>query len=294
MKRIVPPRRRTRLFLAIVLGVLLGLLGTTVLAARAVTGDWLGFLVKPGFPADLAELVAEPGTQVVWGDYRITLQSAVGDGTAYYVLVDIDTVSGQPLTVDPLHPLSSSLPANIQLDMRIDTDSPDFSSGWTEYRIDDQTDPARATLIIRASLHSSGRRPSWIKLDIRRILAVVPDPPAAKQVSLAEGTWSFVISGRSGPQQVTVRKKGMTVKVTPLSLLITARLMPFDEIGPLQLELSDGRLIDLSLIGTGSSYDGFLGTHWYLSALFEEQIDPGQVVCLIVAGERIAFPQTHH
>ena len=256
MKRIVPPRRRTRLV--------------------------------------LAELVAEPGTQVVWDDYRITLQSAVGDGTAYYVLVDIDTVSGQPLTVDPLHPLSSSLPANIQLDMRIDTDSPDFSSGWTEYRIDDQTDPARATLIIRASLHSSGRRPSWIKLDIRRILAVVPDPPAAKQVSLAEGTWSFVISGRSGPQQVTVKKKGMTVKVTPLSLLITARLMPFDEIGPLQLELSDGRLIDLSLIGTGSSYDGFLGTHWYLSALFEEQIDPGQVVSLIVAGERIAFPQTHH
>ncbi|MDD4744925.1 MAG: hypothetical protein PHN53_10010, partial [Eubacteriales bacterium] len=118
MKRIIRPRRRTRLVLAIVLGALLGLLGTTALAARAVTGDWLGFLVKPGFPADLAELVAEPGTQVVCGDYRVTLQSAVGDGTAYYVLVDIDTVSGQPLTADPLRPLASNLPANIQLDMQ--------------------------------------------------------------------------------------------------------------------------------------------------------------------------------
>ena len=294
MKRIIRPRRRTRLVLAIVLGTLLGLLGTTALAARAVTGDWLGFLVKPGFPADLAELVAEPGTQVGCGDYRVTLQSAVGDGTAYYVLGDIDTVSAQPLTADPLQPLASNLPANIQLDMRIDSDSPDFSGGWTAYRIDDQTDPARATLIIRASLHSSGRRPSWIMLDIRRILAVVLDPPAAKQVSLAEGTWSFVISGRSDPQQVTVRTKGMTIKVTPLSLLITARSAPFSEMSPLQLERSDGRLIDLRLIGTGSAYDGFLVTHWHLSALFEEQIDPGQGVALIVAGERIAFPQPNH
>jgi len=131
-------------------------------------------------------------------------------------------------------------------------------------------------------------------LDIRRILAVVPEPPAAKQVSVAEGTWSFVISGRSDPQQVTVRTKGMTIKVTPLSLLITARSAPFSEMSPLQLERSDGRLIDLRLIGTGSAYDGFLGTHWHLSALFEEQIDPGQVVALIVAGERIAFPQPNH
>lgn len=86
----------------------------------------------------------------------------------------------------------------------------------------------------------------------------------------------------------------MTIKVTPLSLLITARSAPFSEMSPLQLERSDGRLIDLRLIGTGSAYDGFLVTHWHLSALFEEQIDPGQVVALIVAGERIAFPQPNH
>lgn len=124
-------------------------------------------------PVDLQELLSEPGESIVCGDYRITLQSAVGDGTAYYVLLDVDTVSGALLYDYPLSSISDKLPSNIYLDYSVHPQMDhfwnriwgySFGGGMTDYRVDDGSDPRRASIIIVANYQYTGRAPKWIEL----------------------------------------------------------------------------------------------------------------------------------
>jgi hypothetical protein len=282
--------RRIKLVPAIILIVFIVLISATALAAKVTTGDWLGFLIQMDNPVDLKELLSEPGESIVCGDYRITLQSAVGDGTAYYILLDVDTVSGAPLYDYPLRPLTESLPPDIYLNYMINPDLKSFGCASTPFRVDDEADPAKATFIIRAELSYSGRAPKWIEFNIISINGIMQTGDAPDHMIIAEGSWKFVISGKTDTKAVAYRFGDAKVRITPLSLSIKARSAPFD-LDPrsgIQIEMDDGSLVIIPHIGTSSGFDGFL-THWEMTAVFNSSIDPMRVVAIHTEDERIVL-----
>ncbi|MDW7658938.1 MAG: hypothetical protein SCM11_17355 [Bacillota bacterium] len=285
-------RKRFKLVPATMLIVFIVLISATALAAKVTTGDWLGFLIQMDNPVDLEELLSEPGESIVCGDHRITLQSAVGDGTAYYILLDVDTVSGAPLYDYPLRQLSETMPSNIHLIYLINADLDGFGIGATHYRVDDGNDPSKATMIIRAELSYSGKAPKWIEFNILSINGIIQAEEAPDQRNIAEGSWRFVISGKTDTKAVTYRISDAKVRITPLSLSIRARSAPFD-LDPrsgIQVEMDDGSLMAIPHIGIRTGFDGFF-TDWEMTAIFNSIIDPMRVVAIHTENERIAFKE---
>ena len=283
-------RRRSKLVPVVVLVVLIMMLSVTALAAKVITGEWLGFLIHVDSPVDLQELLSEPGESIVCGDYRITLQSAVGDDTAYYVLLDVDTVSGAALYDYPLSPISDTLPSNINLVYLINADLNGFGCGSTAYRVDDEKDPTKATIIIRTEFNYSGKAPKWIEFNILSINGIKQTVDDHDSQNIAEGGWKFVIAGKTDTEAVTYKTNNSEVRITPLSLSLKASSAPFS-LNPrsgIQVEMDDGSKIDIPHISTSTSSDGFT-EEWQMSAVFNTTIEPDHVVAIIFEDERITL-----
>jgi hypothetical protein len=113
---------------------------------------------------------------------------------------------------------------------------------------------------------------------------------APDHMIIAEGSWKFVISGKTDTKAVAYRFGDAKVRITPLSLSIKARSAPFD-LDPrsgIQIEMDDGSLVIIPHIGTSSGFDGFL-THWEMTAVFNSSIDPMRVVAIHTEDERIVL-----
>ncbi len=285
-------RRRSKLVPVVVLVVFIVMLSVTALAAKVITGEWLGFVINTDKTVDFQELVTNPGESIVCGDYRITLRSAVGDNSTYYILFDIDTVSGKPLISEDLSPMpiSDSLPANIYLNHFIHT-SLDY--GWgvasSVIRIDDESDPAKASFIQCLQFTNSGEVPKWIELSVKSIDAIIKDDDEQKNVILAEGDWQIVISGQTDTNHVEYNIDDSKIRITPLSLSIYSNTALMERNSGIKLEMDDGSTMSISEVSAETSIEGSVITDWQMTAVFSSVIDPEQVVAIIIDGERISL-----
>lgn len=284
--------KRHKLAPAAILIALILILSSTALAAKVTTGDWLGFVINTDKTVDFQELVTNPGESVVCGDYRITLRSAVGDDSTYFILFDLDTVSGKPLIGEDLSPMpiSDSLPADIYLNHSIKT-SLDYEWGVASsvIRIDDGSDPAKASFIQCLQFSNSGQVPKWIELSVKSIDAIINDDNERKNVILAEGDWPIVISGQTNTVNVEYRIGDSKIRISPLSISIYSNTAQMKMNSGIQLEMDDGSIMNVSEASVLESMDGIFITDWQMTAVFSSIIDPEQVVAIIIDGERISL-----
>lgn len=279
--------KRRKLVPVIVLVTLVVILSTTAIAAKVMTGNWLGLLIDTNSPFNLNELVSKPGESIVCDDYRITLQSAVGDNTAYYILLDVDRVSGAPIYDFQLHPITERLPSNIYLSYDIRAKLDGFGCGATAYRVDDGSDPLKAKIIIRMAMNYIGKAPKRIELNITSINGIIKNGDSMDIRKIADGSWKFVISGQTNTTNVEYTFDDTKVDITPLSISMTVKIAQLDPQVRFKLEMDDGSIIDIPHIGTWT--DTSLFDKKLITALFNKVIDPTRVKAIIIEGERIAL-----
>ena len=278
--------RRVRRLVPILLVILLVVLtGTTVLASRFLTGDWLGLILGTEGGIHLKELAAKPGESIVCGDVRVTMESVLGDGRAYYMLLDIDSVSGAPLSKDPFAPKTDDWKSSILLPPDITTDNPAFPSGvMTFHQIDDGSDPTHARLIMSMDLSIHERAPRWVRVTFKSIDGCYQVGNQIETRRIADGTWSFLFAGRMKTPTVKGWIDGdIEVQVTPLSFRLTAKRSDpfFRDFKKLEVELSDGRIVPMF-----ETYGGGDGASWSYYGLFGSVLDPTRVVAFLYDGER--------
>jgi hypothetical protein len=286
--------KRHKLAPAAILVALILVLSGTALAAKVTTGDWLGFVINTDKTVDFQELVTNPGESIVCGDYRITLRSAVGDDSTYFILYDLDTVSGKPLIGEDLTPMtiSDSLPADIYLNHFINTSYDDLG-GWgvasSVIRIDDGSNPAKASFIQCLQFSNSGQAPEWIKLSVKSIDAIINDNNEQQTVILAEGDWQIVISGQTNTDRVEYRIGDSIIRVTPLSISIYSNTAQMEMNSGIKLEMDNGSTMSISEVSDLSGFEDRIITDWQMTAVFSSVIDPEQVVAIFIDGERISL-----
>jgi hypothetical protein len=278
--------RGARRLVPILLVVLLVVLaGTTVFASRVLTGDWLGLILGTEGGIHLKELATNPGESIVCGDVRVTMESVLGDGTAFYMLLDIDTVSGAPLSEDPLASMDDDSKSNLVLPFDIQADNPSALSGVMSFhRVDDGSDPTHARLIMSASLSDARRIPRWVRFTFTSIDGCYPAGDQVEYRRIASGSWSFLFAGRTKTQTVTSCIAGdVLVRVTPLSFTLTATTTEpfFRDFKELRAELVDGSTVPLY-----ETYGGGDGVIWSYYGLFGNVLDPTRVVAFLYDGER--------
>jgi hypothetical protein len=163
-----------------------------------------------------------------------------------------------------------------------------FGGGMTDYRVDDGSDPRRASIIITANLQYTGKAPKWIEINITSVSGIIQNRDASDQQKIADGSWKFVISGQNDTKAVIYKINNSEVRITPLSLSLKASSAPFD-LDPkteIQIELLDGNIIKFPHFSLSYGSNG-LSSNWQMTALFDRTIDPLNVSAILIADNRI-------
>jgi len=307
---ILPPSQRRALkpirILAMGLACVMLLMGITALASKALTGDWLGFLIDTAGQEDKITGMMQINETQTDGAYAVTLVNAIGDGQMMYLLFEIEDIENQRAfsTEEDLYPNMNDIYMGLKLFDGDAVEIPQVAQvERTVFRIDDRTDPNLARVIATWPYPHGRDELTSVKLGIDFMFRWDGTAPVSNYAMLAQGEWVFTVPLQYEVDIASyffwdyVHSASYKIDISPISATVRSSHYEVDKLTGVVLK--DGSVIEV-INSTRSGYvtrtmkfediTRYAVRYSYLNGIFAEAINPHDAVALLTNEGRIDLP----